>query len=138
MSPSAAQPLLRQAPPALPHALTRHAPAPLLPAALAPQLADTCPDAAAALRQLSSSGAFAIGASRCTVALLPEAAGGPGRIMPVPGLFHGAAQGCAAALCRGVLLAGLPGPPCRPSAPTAHAALPLQACAARSWRQRVK
>jgi hypothetical protein len=62
----------------------------MLPAELVPQLQSACPDALAALRQLRSSRAFALGASRAPVSLEGEAAGGADRIMPVPGLFHGA------------------------------------------------
>ena len=64
-------------------------PARLSPAELAPQLERACPDALAVLRQLSADGMLAVGATRRAVELPAEAAGGPDRIMPVPGLFHG-------------------------------------------------
>ena len=65
-------------------------PACLCCAGLVPQLARSCPDALAALRQLRAAGALVLGASRRVVALPAEAAGGAERLMPVPGLFHGA------------------------------------------------
>ena len=56
---------------------------------LVPRLGAKCPDALAALRQLRSSGALVLGATRRPAALPEGSVAGTERLMLVPGLSHG-------------------------------------------------